>query len=68
MELILDTAISNNCTQDEMPKNIIIISDMQFDNTRYHNFHWNKTLFEVISDEYKAWIFTSKDYLLECKC
>lgn len=54
MELILDTAISNNCIQDEMPKNIIIISDMQFDNTRYHNFHWNKTLFEVISDEYKA--------------
>ena len=54
MELILDTAINNNCTQEEMPKNIIIISDMQFDNTRYHNFHWDKTLFETISDKYKA--------------
>ena len=54
MELILKTAIRNNCTQDEMPKNIIIVSDMQFDNVRYNRFNWNKTLFEVISDEYKA--------------
>ena len=54
MELILETAIRNNCTQDEMPKNIIIVSDMQFDNVRYNRFNWNKTLFEVISDEYKA--------------
>ena len=54
MKLILNTAIKNNCTQDEMPKNIIIISDMQFDGTRYNRFNWDKTLFEVISAEYKA--------------
>ena len=30
-DLILDTAIQNNLKQDEMPKNILIISDMEFD-------------------------------------
>ena len=55
MRLILKTAIKNHCTQDEMPKNIIIVSDMQFDSgSRYHSFNWDKTLFEVISDEYKT--------------
>ena len=53
MELILRTAINNKCTQDEMPKNIIIISDMQFDGgSRYYGFNWNKTLFEQIADRY----------------
>ena len=31
MLLILNTAIANHCTQDEMPKNILILSDLQFD-------------------------------------
>jgi len=31
-DLILDTAIQNNMSQDDMPKNILIISDMEFDN------------------------------------
>ena len=53
MELILRTAINNKCTQDEMPKNIIIISDMQFDSgSRYYGFNWNETLFEQIADKY----------------
>ena len=30
-ELILKTAIKNNSSQEEMPKNILIISDMEFD-------------------------------------
>ena len=53
MRLILETAVNNNFTQDEMPKNIIIISDMQFDS--YHNFHWNKTVFEQIAEEYNKY-------------
>ncbi len=53
MKLILQTAINNKCTQDEMPKNIIIISDMQFDSgSRYYRFNWNKSLFEQIAEEY----------------
>ena len=30
-DLLLNTAIANNCSQDEIPQNIIIISDMEFD-------------------------------------
>ena len=53
MKLILQTAINNKCTQDEMPKNIIIISDMQFDGSGgYYGFNWNETLFEQIAKEY----------------
>ena len=29
-DLILDTALKNNCSQDDLPQNIIIISDMEF--------------------------------------
>ena len=38
-DLLLNTAIANNCSQDEIPQNIIIISDMEFDSaTRcYHS-------------------------------
>lgn len=31
-DLILNTAIKNNCAQADIPENIIIISDMEFDN------------------------------------
>lgn len=51
MRLILDTAVRNKMTQEDMPKTIVICSDMQFDG-RSHNF--NQSLFDSISDEYKA--------------
>lgn len=50
MNLILETAINNNCSQEDMPKNIIIISDMQFDS--HHCFRWDKTIFEQIAEKY----------------
>ena len=51
MKLILDTAVNNKIPQEEMPKMIVICSDMQFDGRR---FNFNKTLFEDIIDEYEA--------------
>lgn len=30
-DLLLKTAIANQCTQDDLPQNIIVISDMEFD-------------------------------------
>lgn len=51
MKLILDTAVSNDMPQEEMPELITIISDMQFDG-RW--FNMNETLFEGIQREYEA--------------
>ena len=31
LQVILDTAVNNHCTNDELPKKLYIISDMQFD-------------------------------------
>ena len=33
-DLLLDTAIRNNCKQEDLPQNIIVISDMEFDSAR----------------------------------
>jgi hypothetical protein len=33
-DLLLNTAIKNKCSQDDLPKNLIIISDMEFDYAR----------------------------------
>ena len=51
MMLILNTAINNKIPQEEMPGMIVICSDMQFDGRM---FHFNKTLFEDIIEEYEA--------------
>ena len=51
MMLILNTAINNHMTQEDMPKMIVICSDMQFDG---RHFNLNKTLFEEIIEEYEA--------------
>lgn len=48
-KLILKTAVNKDMTQEDMPKNIIIISDMQFD---AHSHNINDTLFKAIAKEY----------------
>lgn len=64
-DLILRSAIENNMTQDDMPENILILSDMQFDsccesNSGYLSGRWgtsiqqSKTLFETIAKKYAA--------------
>ena len=55
-DMLLNTAIANSCSQDDLPQNIIVISDMEFDQGtghygygRFGNQGWNpKTLMEQI--------------------
>lgn len=51
MKLILNTALHNKISQDDMPKTIVICSDMQFDGRRNN---LNHSLFDSIADEFKA--------------
>lgn len=52
MQLILNTAVNNGLSQEEMPSNIVIISDMQFDASRYGT-NWNESIFDKIAKEYE---------------
>lgn len=52
MKLILDTAVINHLTQEEMPGTIVIISDMQFDGSK-HNM--SKSLFDHIAVEFESY-------------
>ena len=47
LQLILQTAINNNLTNEDMPKSLVVISDMQFDSaTRYDYCTTNKTFYQ----------------------
>lgn len=56
-DLILKTAINKNMTQDELPQNILILSDMEFDSATYayssrgYN-RPNQTLFDTFAQKY----------------
>lgn len=50
MMLVLDTAVNHKMKQEDLPDNILIISDMQFDGRR---FNLSNTLFEEIQEEFK---------------
>ena len=47
-DMVLRTAINNNCTQDDLPKSIIVVSDMEFDAQRGYYGSRNGTLMENI--------------------
>ena len=58
-DLLLETAIKNNCSQDDLPQNLIVISDMEFDQAR--NYSWRishlvskETLMEGIAKKWAA--------------
>lgn len=55
-DLLLDTALKNNCSQDDLPQNILIISDMEFDQARGYYRHSNntETLMEGIAKKWEA--------------
>ena len=58
-DLILTTAIKHNMCQEDMPKNILIISDMEFDScaasgdsNMWRRNRPNQRLFEIIAERY----------------
>lgn len=42
-DMLLATAISNNCSQDDLPKNLIVISDMEFDTATCGSYSWRNS-------------------------
>jgi hypothetical protein len=53
-DLILNTAINNNMSQEDMPKNVLIISDMEFDHGTNWGYGSKQTLFNSIAKKYAA--------------
>lgn len=58
-ELILHTAVKNHMPQQELPVNVLILSDMEFDAATRHvvNNQWvslNENLFDTIAKKYAA--------------
>ena len=54
-DLLLNTAIANKCSQEDLPQNVIIISDMEFDSATTWSWRVNKdTLFENIAKKWAA--------------
>ena len=51
-DMLLNTAIQNHCNQDDLPQNIIVISDMEFDGARGYYSGSTKTLMENIRDKW----------------
>ena len=53
-DLILNTAIRNRLSQDDLPESLIVISDMQFDYARDYYRHSTDTLMENIEHKWNA--------------
>ena len=54
-DMLLNTAVQHRMNQDDMPKNIIVISDMEFDQATRYSGVVNATLFENIAREWAAY-------------
>lgn len=54
-DMLLNTAVKNRCTQDDLPKSIIIISDMEFDSQRGYYGRRSATLMENIRSKWEAY-------------
>jgi len=70
-DLILNTALKNKISDDDMPKKLIIVSDMQFNNCVSYGgsvSYWNnpgpsKTNFETMRDKYEKSGYTMPDLI-----
>ena len=58
-DMLLNTAIANHCTQDDLPQNIIIISDQEFDAARgargWYNSYNSSPIQTVMEGIEKKW-------------
>ena len=53
-DLILNTAVKNGVSQEDMPKTVLIVSDTEFDIAQgYYTAKGNKALFETVAEKYK---------------
>ena len=48
-DMLLNTAIKTHCKQSDLPKSIIVVSDMEFDSQRVYYGYSNNTLMENIA-------------------
>jgi len=53
-DLILTTAVKFNMKQEDIPKNILIISDMEFDSAQGYRHSMDERLFKTIANKYEA--------------
>lgn len=56
-DLLLNTALENNCTQEDLPQNLLIVSDMQF-NAAIQQGDITNTLMENIKKKWEAHGYT----------
>lgn len=54
-DLILRTAVSNKMAQEDIPQNVLIISDMEFNSATGYGHYANETLFATIEKKYAAY-------------
>lgn len=57
-DLILRTAIANKCNQSDIPQNVIIISDMEFDSCSTTKSNGLESLFESMEKKYQQYGYT----------
>ena len=53
-DLMLNTALDNHCLQDEIPQNVLIISDQEFDQASTTHIRDKQTLMEAIEEKWNA--------------
>lgn len=65
-DMLLNTAISNHCKQKDLPKSIVIISDLEFDRSQYYQYDNSKTLMENIAKKWEAYGYTMPNLVFWC--
>ena len=66
--MLLHTAIRSGCTQDDLPKSIVIISDLEFDAARghYDGASDKQTLMENIRNKWEAYGYEMPNLVFWC--